>query len=294
MSYKVSILTPVYGVEKYIAECAVSLMEQTYDNIEYVFVDDCTPDRSIEILRQVVSRYPQRQHQVRILRHDCNRGLGAARQTALENATGEFVTIVDSDDSVPSDSVKAMVEKQTATNADIVSGSYVTTNFGKESTPCPATAGTREWILRRLLVHNTVTHVLWGRLLRRSLFADYGISWTEGVNMAEDLAIIPCIVFAAKRMATTQTVVYRYRVDRVGTFHQGSMSQAHFQSFSNACQYTCDFFMLHDAAGIYRLPLQIGMTERRYMCELLRGNTLRGKWLRLLYLVRKRLYLISH
>ena len=53
----VTIIVPVYGVEKYIRECAVSLFSQTYDKIEYVFCDDCTPDRSIEILHEVMAEY---------------------------------------------------------------------------------------------------------------------------------------------------------------------------------------------------------------------------------------------
>ena len=57
-SVKVSILVPVYGVEKYIGQCAETLFSQTYDDIEYVFVDDCTPDDSIQVLRQVLSAYP--------------------------------------------------------------------------------------------------------------------------------------------------------------------------------------------------------------------------------------------
>ena len=55
--YLVSILVPVYRVEKYIERCAKSLLEQTYDNIEYIFVDDCSPDRSISILKQIVKAY---------------------------------------------------------------------------------------------------------------------------------------------------------------------------------------------------------------------------------------------
>ena len=69
---KVSILVPVYGVEKYIERCARSLFEQTYDNIEYIFVDDCTKDRSIEILQKVLEDYPNRKNQVKILHHEKN------------------------------------------------------------------------------------------------------------------------------------------------------------------------------------------------------------------------------
>ena len=96
--YSVSILVPVYGVEKYIERCARSIFEQTYHNLDIVFVDDCTPDKSIEILKRVLEEYPGRKAQTRIIRHAYNRGLSAARNTAVAAATGTFLTHVDSDD----------------------------------------------------------------------------------------------------------------------------------------------------------------------------------------------------
>ena len=97
---KVSILVPVYGVEKYIERCARSLFEQTYEDLEYIFVDDCSPDNSIEILKNTLENYPKRKEQVKIIHHDKNQGLSGARNTALSHATGDYVIFVDSDDEV--------------------------------------------------------------------------------------------------------------------------------------------------------------------------------------------------
>ena len=83
---KVSILVPIYNVEKYIERCAVSLFEQTYENIEYVFVNDCTPDQSIKVLKHVLGRYPQRSSKTKVINHDRNRGVAASRNTALDKA----------------------------------------------------------------------------------------------------------------------------------------------------------------------------------------------------------------
>ena len=83
---KVSVLVPVYGVEKYIERCAVSLFEQTHRDMEYVFVNDCTPDRSISILRSVIERYPDRAPQVRIIDNEVNRGVGATRALLPQQA----------------------------------------------------------------------------------------------------------------------------------------------------------------------------------------------------------------
>ena len=95
---KVSILVPIYGTEKYIEKCARSLFEQTYDNIEYIFVNDCTKDASVEILKKTIEDYPQRKSQVTIISHNTNRGLAASRLTAFEHSTGAYLWCVDSDD----------------------------------------------------------------------------------------------------------------------------------------------------------------------------------------------------
>lgn len=119
---KVSILIPVYGVEKYIERCARSIFDQTYQNLDIVFVDDCTPDKRIEILRRVLDDYPERKAQTRIIRHEHNRGLAAARNTAVAAATGTFLTHVDSDDWLELDAVEELVKKQVETGAEIVTG----------------------------------------------------------------------------------------------------------------------------------------------------------------------------
>lgn len=67
--YFVSICVPIYGVEKYIERCAISLFEQTYKNIEYIFVNDCTQDNSIDVLKSIIEKYPVRKNCVRIINH---------------------------------------------------------------------------------------------------------------------------------------------------------------------------------------------------------------------------------
>ena len=78
-NYIVSILVPVFNVEPYVERCCRSLFEQTYENLEFVFVDDCSTDNSIKIIEQVSSEYPSRSGQIQIVRHQKNRGLAASR-----------------------------------------------------------------------------------------------------------------------------------------------------------------------------------------------------------------------
>ena len=85
MEYKVSVIIPVYKVGKFIERCARSLMEQTLTDVEYIFVDDASPDDSINVLHQVLANYPDRCDYVKILTHTENKGLPAARNTGLSD-----------------------------------------------------------------------------------------------------------------------------------------------------------------------------------------------------------------
>jgi glycosyltransferase involved in cell wall biosynthesis len=125
---KVSILVPVYGVEKYIERCARSLFGQTYEDLEFVFVDDCSPDRSIAILRQVMERYPKRRSQIKIIHHQVNEGVAAARKTAITHASGDFLMFVDADDYISLEATSLLVNIQKTSAADIVSGDVLAFN----------------------------------------------------------------------------------------------------------------------------------------------------------------------
>ena len=126
MDIKVSICIPVYGVEKYIEKCARSLFEQTMrDGLEFVFVNDCTPDKSIEILEQVLSEYPHRKAQTKIINLPDNGGVGRARHIAVENCTGEYIIHCDPDDWVELDMYEKMYNVAKGNDADMVYCDYI-------------------------------------------------------------------------------------------------------------------------------------------------------------------------
>lgn len=96
MRNKVSIIVPIYGVEKYIERCARSLFEQSFKDIEYIFVNDCTTDASMSILASVIRDYPG--YNIHIINKKTNEGLPQARKTGVIASTGEYIMHVDSDD----------------------------------------------------------------------------------------------------------------------------------------------------------------------------------------------------
>ena len=213
MTYIVSILVPVYGVEQYIERCARSLFEQTYPNLEFVFVNDCTPDKSIEVLRQVIEDYPERKASVRIINHEKNRGLAAARNTALDNATGEFVSHVDSDDWLELNAIDSLVKKQLETGADIVSGNmYVHTIYGVEESLELNYEHKEQRILMQMpasLDHNVIR-----RIIRRSLYDGNHIRCIEGCDMAEDRYQMIHLCWFAEGFSAIDGFVYHYDMNR--------------------------------------------------------------------------------
>lgn len=256
---KVSILVPVYGVEDYIEQCAVSLFEQTYRDIEYIFVDDCTRDRSIEVLGEVLGRYADRQAQVRIVRHEHNRGLGAARKTALSHATGDFILHVDSDDYLMRDAVQRLVRAQQTSGADIVSGAFLYLHpDGTTDKELCLSGLSRQKMLRLILAQNIIPYNIWGRLIRRSLFTDYGIDAIEGIDYAEDYALTSRLLFVAKNTCNIDepVSVYRLATDS-GTFHQ--MHRRHAVSLLKANEVVWQFLHTNDKNDDYGYALELGM-----------------------------------
>lgn len=265
---KVSVLVPVYGVEKYIERCAVSLFEQTYRDIEYIFVDDCTPDRSIEILRSVIQRYPECGSQVRIIRKEVNGGLGAARDTAISASTGDGLMHVDSDDYLPPRAVELLCGEMERSGVDVVDGAWqrVTQN-GVSEAVLPYQSDDKERYLSLMLCQNIVSNRVWGRLFKRSLYISHGISGVPGVDYGEDYAMMPRLMLYAKRSFINDSV-YFYS-DENDASYTHVKSEKHVRSYLKGCRLVLDFFKENDKEGRYAVPLQIGLLNalRNVRCD---------------------------
>ena len=208
MSPRVSIIVPVYGVEKYIERCAVSLFEQTYPNVEYVFVNDATPDKSIEVLQEVITRYPSRHKDVRIVNHPQNKGLSAARNTGIDNCTGEYIWHVDSDDYIALDAVEKLVKKAEQDKADIVIFDVnVVTAQGIHVEPVQY-AGKTDYI--RCLLQHTEKCAHWNKFYRKSLLDQTGIRSDERIRLAEDYAVTPRLLHEAQMVSVLHEPLYFY------------------------------------------------------------------------------------
>lgn len=207
--YKVSICVPVYGVENYIERCAISLLEQTYENLELIFVDDCSPDNSISLLLNVINRYPARKGQTCIIRHSHNRGLAAARNTAVASATGDFILHVDSDDFLDRSAVEKFADEQVRSGADIVTSGYIQIISNHKSRTCRPKYLPSDKLFNEILSRN-VPMVIWGRLIRRSLYTDHNIKVEAGASMGEDYQTISRLLFFSRKVSYVDDALYVY------------------------------------------------------------------------------------
>ena len=160
---KVSVIVPVYNVEKYIERCVRSLFEQTLDDIEYIFVDDCSPDNSISIVKSVSEDYPNRKNNIKYCIHNKNRGLTSTRNTGLAVATGDFIAHCDSDDWVTKDAYQIMYEAAISEDADMTICDFFISD-GVTHRPYYNSLDNNE-------ENNLFVYInIWTRLVKRSLY----------------------------------------------------------------------------------------------------------------------------
>ena len=117
----VSIIIPLYNVENYVIDSLKSAFAQTYSDIDFLLVDDCSTDHTMQIVEEYVLNHPRREA-VRIIHHDKNLGLSAARNTGLEKACGEYVYFMDSDDEITEDCIENLYQAISDSGADWVMG----------------------------------------------------------------------------------------------------------------------------------------------------------------------------
>lgn len=205
---KVSVIIPIFRVEKFIERCAISLFEQTLDSIEYIFVDDTTPDKSIEILTDVLERYPQRKPQVTILRHDVNKGLPAARNSGLSVAGGEYVFHCDSDDYLESNALEQMLNVAEKTDSDIVwCDYYLSFSMNERIMVQPNYSNSQEAI--KGMLSGTMKYNVWNKLAKRRLYVNNSISFPAGHSMGEGMTMIKLFAHA-KKVAYINAPLYHY------------------------------------------------------------------------------------
>lgn len=205
---KVSVIVPVYEVEQYIERCARSLFEQTLDDIEYLFIDDCTPDKSIEILERVVEEYPERKHQVKFHKMENNSGQAAVRVWGLKHFTGEYVTHCDSDDWIDLNTYQTMYDKAIYDHSDCVVCNYAFTDGQGSFQIINQMGGGKKQYISSLLLRERQWS-LCNKLFSKSAVESCELVYPSG-NMGEDMLLCLQLLLKSNQVSFVDEAFYKY------------------------------------------------------------------------------------
>lgn len=204
---KVSVIVPIYNVEAFIERCVRSLFEQTLDDMEFIFIDDCTPDNSMFILRNVLYKYPDRVPQTRIISMPTNSGLPVARKQGICLATGDYIIHCDSDDWVDVNMYQTLYERAIEDDSDAVfCGYYCTDGINYNKHIDLFSYDTNISLINSIL--KGVSPSLCTKLFKRSLYSN-DISYPQS-NMGEDAALCIQLIYYCKRVSCLPAALYYY------------------------------------------------------------------------------------
>ena len=205
----VSYIIPIYNCSAFVEKCAISLLEQDYPEIEYIFVDDCSTDDSIAKIGKTISLYPNRVANVRIVRHIRNMGSATARNTGLSVVSGQFVMFADGDDWIDANSVSTMVSAIENADADIAYCDYFETLNNNDRLVRQGFGNERETCLEAMLngdMHGSTCN----KIYRRSFLEEAGQSFLDGADLFEDVGWNLRLFAATDRIAYLPKAFYHY------------------------------------------------------------------------------------
>ncbi len=209
---KVSVIIPVFRVEKYIERCAISLFSQTLDDIEFIFIDDCTPDNSMEILNDVVHRFPNRISQVIIHRMENNSGQAKVREWGIRNAKGAYIIHCDSDDWIAPSAYETMYEVAQKNGSDMVFCDYYETDgVNHVYKSCDFSSKTKDEYISEI-IKGKAKASLWMTLIKRSMFDDTRFVFPKG-DMTEDYTIILQSLAISNKISYINQAYYYYFIN---------------------------------------------------------------------------------
>ena len=219
MDSLISIIIPVYNVEKYLRRCIDSVLGQTYDKLEIILVDDGSTDNS----GRICDEYREKDQRIIVI-HKENGGLSEARNFGIEKRSGEYISFVDSDDWIEGDYVELLYRSIIENNADMaIAGNYIRFSHGRTITvsACGKDVLSGEQTLDALVWNkNGIDVAAWAKLYKKTLFND--VKYPVG-ELFEDTATTYKLIDRCERVAVCPTPVYNY-VKREGSITKGNFS----------------------------------------------------------------------
>ena len=231
--YKLSLVVAIYGVEKYIRKFAETALGQTYEDMEFIFVNDGTKDRSMEILEELVEeKFAHLKPRIVIVNKE-NAGLPAARKSGIDVAQGEYVLFADSDDWLELSLAERVMAEAERTDADIVYFDLVK-EYGHRQSIKRERLYTPETKVRWIenLFNYRAFGYTWSKCFRRKLYTENNIYFPK-LGMHEDICIMSQIIFYARSIAQLSEPLYHYRKDNPSSMCSQRRSQKHIVSSRN-------------------------------------------------------------
>lgn len=231
--YRISLIAPVYGVEKYIEKFAVSVLGQTYQDIQFIFVNDGTKDRSMEILDELIeSRYSHLKPRILIINKE-NGGLPSARKAGLDAAEGEYILFADSDDWLDTDAVETVMSKADETDADIVYFDLIKeyghrTSYKRER---EYSGETKDDFIVNMFNYRSFGYTV-TKCFKKKLYTDNVIYFPK-LGMHEDIYLMSQIIFYARSLVHIPRALYHYRKDNPDSFCAQDGKKRHIASTTN-------------------------------------------------------------
>lgn len=217
----VSIIVPIYNVEKYLRRCLDSVLKQTFKDFEVIMVDDLSTDESCSIAKEYADKYPNFK-----LFTNSAKGVAAARNTGIDMASGKYIAFIDSDDFVDPKYLEILYDTAEKSGADISTCNYAKyyqekDRYHKIMLRKPSEKiYTNKKFVRMCLNDIRVRSYLWNKLWKRSLFTDNNIRFSD--IYFEDIAICPQLMHKANKVAVTDKCLYNY-TQRSGSIMSSAM-----------------------------------------------------------------------
>lgn len=209
MQPKISIIIPVYNVERYIRECLDSILQQSYTEIEVIAVDDCGDDGSMAI----VEEYAQNDHRVVVVPQEKNMGPMVAREVGYNKAKGDYIFFCDSDDTLPKNALELLYKEAIKSNADIVIGNMSSIEMDgsvrlwkKEQ----LIHGTDRISVYKSLFEGGISHNLCAKLFKKKLLTDYTYTTIPNMRNGEDAMLFYQIVNNCDKVVCINAPIYNY------------------------------------------------------------------------------------
>jgi len=255
---KVSIFVPMYNVADFIEKCAESLFSQTYQNIEYIFVNDCSPDNTIDRLKKILEKFPERNNQVKIIHHEVNKGIAATRNTGILNATGEYLLQVDGDDYIDIRTVELMLNKAIVEKADIVLCNYYL-EFKKTNIEVKHGFLDKEQYLNDVLSAK-IPPSIWNKLIRLEIYKKNNLLFKEGVNYGEDYMLVPQIIYFSNKISFVDMPFYNYIRWNTNSY-TAKIKMSHLNNLIEVCKNLKTFF---ESKKVFKNTLNVGFSTKKF------------------------------